>query len=155
MRFSSDKGPALNEELKEVEEEGKVRREQLEAETSLMAMGVLTLPKGLGGRLVASSFFGLSRSPFPVHDFRFRLNTMSRTTRNRVGSMDGKVSEALFRGARFGAACPRAYDFDGQDQGRRPFPRRAPEDFGMPRRSALLRRGPRGSCLDASSRHVG
>eukprot|EP00415_Alexandrium_ostenfeldii_P000917 UN0917 len=104
MRFSSDKGPALNEELKEVEEEGKVRREQLEAETSLMAMEVLTLTKGLGGRLVDSSLIGLSRSPFTVHDIRFRLNTMSRNTRNRVGSMDGKVSEALLRGARSGAA---------------------------------------------------
>merc|ERR1719510_1387346 len=53
LRFAMDsRAPALSEELKEVEEEGKMRREQLEAETSLMAMEVVTLTKGLGGRLL-------------------------------------------------------------------------------------------------------
>lgn len=70
--------PALSQELREVEEEGKVRREQLEAETSLMAMEVLTLTKGLGGRLLDGGILNLTRPPLSVHDIRFRLGAVSR-----------------------------------------------------------------------------
>jgi len=65
LQCAMDSRAALqSEELREAE----VRREQLEAETSLMAMEVATLSKDLGCRLLEDGALGFPRRPFTIHD---------------------------------------------------------------------------------------
>uniref|UniRef100_A0A7S4T518 Uncharacterized protein n=1 Tax=Alexandrium monilatum TaxID=311494 RepID=A0A7S4T518_9DINO len=80
-------------ELKEFEEEGKARREQLQAETSLMAMEVVTLTKGLGGRLLDGGLSGLSRTHMTAHDIRQRLGIVGRSRGPHYGLAQGRLPD--------------------------------------------------------------
>jgi len=77
QRHSADAAWILSEQLKEVEEEGKVRKQQLEAETSLMEMEVVTLTKGLGCGTLSGGIMGLSSTPLNDHDIKVRLSPAS------------------------------------------------------------------------------
>lgn len=79
-------------ELKEAE----VRREQLEAETSLMAVEVATLSKDLGGRLLEDGSAGLTRRPFTIHDF---LRAASRSPPNTQAAPCAGMGHSIREGA--------------------------------------------------------